>query len=672
MWARLAAAMRRESERIAVAQGLRAAVATVTPLLVGDAIGVPGAYSFAMLGGFQVTLADPGGPYRLRATTMLAVMLGGALACAIGSAAGQWIWLSIPLTFAAALWSGLIRAYGSAGSSVGLINLVVYLIALASPLGPHASSLRRGALYAAGGLIAVILALFLWPFQPYRPARRAIAAVWQALSDRLTRDAERVLAINHDSLPSNATIRGLIEDARREMVAVAGSRGGATARGEALLATLAAADRTFGVIVGLLDALEVTHETGAGPAGEHAAAALRAAADTAAAIARVVMGPAGLIPQPADASGILDSLSRELVVAFRVAATIDAPAADGPRSPSTQVPRPRAALFAPIRAALGPHSLVGRHALRLAVGVLAAHVLSTALGLRRGYWMSVTTAVILQPYTGATVHRALQRVLGTVIGVLIAGALTWAVHGPIAVVAVLATLCVLTLAIRPMGYGYYTLALTPLFLMIAEGTRNEPHLIGARLLNTVLGGLVAFAAGALLWPDWEGDTLSEVIAHAMDAAGAYVRAALTTSVDQADAARRTLGLANSNAEVALQRVLTDRRSSDALAASGVGLVTFLRRIAHTTSAVSSLRDSTDLGPFAAMADESLRALARAIRAGQPPQAAPDLLSAVPQGVPAPIAELLSYLARQIEVLYASAEIALRAAPTARRDQPAPA
>jgi uncharacterized membrane protein YccC len=368
---------------------------------------------------------------------------------------------------------------------------------------------------------------------------------------------------------------------------------------------------------------------------------------------------------------VLGQLSRELAAASRVAATIDAPAAGGARTSSPEA-RSRAAFLAPIRAALGPHSLVGRHALRLAVGVLAAHVLSTVLGLQRGYWMSLTTAVILQPYAGATVHRALQRVVGTVIGVLIAGVLTWGVHGPIAVAAVLATLCVLTLAVRPMGYGYYTLGLTPLFLMIAEGTRNQPHLIWARLLNTVLGGLVAFAAGALLWPDWEGDTLSEVIAHAMDAAGAFVRAALTTDVGQADATRRVLGLANSNAEVVLQRVLTDRRSSDALAASGVGLVTFLRRIAHTTSALASLRGTADLSGFAAAADDALRALARALRTGEPPPAAPDLLSVVPQSVPAPVAELLGYLARQIEVLYASAETALRAAPTARRAQSAPA
>jgi uncharacterized membrane protein YccC len=677
MWSRLAAAMRRESERIAFAQGLRAAVATITPLLIGDAMGVPGAYNWATLGGFQVSLVDPGGPYRLRATTMLAVVLGGALACAIGSAAGQWIWVSIPLTFAAALWSGLVRVYGSSASSVGLINLVVYLIALASPLGPHVTSLHRAALYAGGGLIALILALFLWPFQPYRPARRAIAAVWEALSDRAKADADRVLASDHGTVtwytrgvPSNATIRGLLEDAGRELVAIRASRGGPTARGEALLATLAAADRTFGVLVGLLDALEVTHQTGNGPAGEQAASALRGAGDAAASIGRIVMGePRVAVQTQADAQGVLGRLAHELTTAAQVARTIDA-AGQAEVRPRALRPMALPNLIAPVRAALGLHSLVGRHALRLAVGVLAAHVLNLALGLPRGYWMTLTTAVILQPYTGATLHRALQRVIGTVIGGLIAGGLTWAVHGPVALAAVLATLTVITLAVRPMGYGYYTLALTPLFVLIAEGTRNEPHLVWVRLVNTVLGGILAFAAGALLWPDWEGDTLSDVLAKAMDAAADYVRAALTGAAS-ADHARRTLGIANSNAEVVMQRVLTDRRTSDVLAGSGLNLVTFLRRIAHTTSALTSLGATAD--DFSAVAANALRALAAALRTGETPGATPDLLAAVPANVQSPaVAELLGYLARQIEVLYASAESARRAAPTARRAQPVPA
>jgi uncharacterized membrane protein YccC len=228
-----------------------------------------------------------------------------------------------------------------------------------------------------------------------------------------------------------------------------------------------------------------------------------------------------------------------------------------------------------------------------------------------------------------------------------------------------------TQAVRPFGYGYFTMFLTPLFVMIAEGTRNEPHLVFARLINTALGGALAFGVGALLWPDWEGETLNDVLATAVDAARSYVRAVLTAA--DSTEPRREAGLANANAEVVVQRVLSDGRQADAVATSGLAMTTFLRRIYRTTSALESLRDTTNVMAFADAADNALAALSRALRAGEAPGPAPDLALTLPKDVQSPaVSELLGYLARQIEVLYANAKIARPTAPGAHRAEPAPA
>src|SRR4051812_8627294 len=73
--------------RPAYAAGLRAAVATVVPLLVAEAFGTGGA-TWMSLGGFSVALADRGGPYRTRAETMAAVTACSAIAIALGTIAG--------------------------------------------------------------------------------------------------------------------------------------------------------------------------------------------------------------------------------------------------------------------------------------------------------------------------------------------------------------------------------------------------------------------------------------------------------------------------------------------------------------------------------------------------------------------------------------------------------
>src|SRR5258705_8236684 len=165
--------------RPAYAAGLRAAIATVVPLLLAQALGTGGA-TWMSLGGFNGALADRGGPYRTRAITMGAVTLCTALCIALGTVASGHIALAIPLTFVVALVASLARVWGTAGVSVGGATLTVFVIALAFPPTPGDGPLVRAALDVAGGLWAMAIALVLWPLQPYRPARLALSASYPA------------------------------------------------------------------------------------------------------------------------------------------------------------------------------------------------------------------------------------------------------------------------------------------------------------------------------------------------------------------------------------------------------------------------------------------------------------------------------------------------------------
>src|SRR5450759_3017308 len=90
---------------------------------------------------------------------------------------------------------------------------------------------------------------------------------------------------------------------------------------------------------------------------------------------------------------------------------------------SFEEPREEHALWNSFRAMLSPGSLIVRFALRVAVVTTIAVALTELLELKRGYWVTITVIVILQPYTGVTLTRAVQRVLGTVLGALLAAAL---------------------------------------------------------------------------------------------------------------------------------------------------------------------------------------------------------------------------------------------------------
>src|SRR3979411_1918775 len=92
--------------RPAYAAGIRAAVATVVPLLLAHVLGLGGA-TWMSLGGFNGALADRGGPYRTRAATMGAVTLCTAASIALGTMASGHVALANPLTFVLALATSL-------------------------------------------------------------------------------------------------------------------------------------------------------------------------------------------------------------------------------------------------------------------------------------------------------------------------------------------------------------------------------------------------------------------------------------------------------------------------------------------------------------------------------------------------------------------------------------
>jgi uncharacterized membrane protein YccC len=67
------------------------------------------------------------------------------------------------------------------------------------------------------------------------------------------------------------------------------------------------------------------------------------------------------------------------------------------------------------------------------------------------HWVTITTLSVLQPYPGATMSRAAQRVVGTVLGSLVAVVITMTIHSPIALALVMVPLSVAAYADAVLG-----------------------------------------------------------------------------------------------------------------------------------------------------------------------------------------------------------------------------
>src|SRR4051812_32742169 len=255
--------------------GLRAAVATVGPILAATALGLPGA-SWAGLAGFMTAVADKGGAYRTRAQTLSAVALTGASAAVIGGLVAERPALAVPAIFLWATLAALLRAFGAAAGVVGTPATVVFVVSLSSPVHGAGALLERGGLFLAGSAAAMALALLLWPMRAYRPARLALAECWRGLG-------EYAAAVASGGARDFARFRTGIEAARTTLAATRRGRLGESSRGERLLMLGEQADRTFAATTALAGALDAAEGTGD-------AREMEAARETAAAVSRLAAG----------------------------------------------------------------------------------------------------------------------------------------------------------------------------------------------------------------------------------------------------------------------------------------------------------------------------------------------------------------------------------------------
>jgi uncharacterized membrane protein YccC len=677
---------------ISIIAGLRAATACAVPVVVAELLDRP-VITWMSVAAFWACLADNGGPFRTRLSAMGGVTLLGA----IGSVVAALI-AGTDMLVLAVLYAGLVafagsfaRIFGNAATSVGLLVTTSVLVSLGMPPMPPAEVPLFGALFFAGGLWAMVLTLLIWRLHPYQPARAAIALSYEALADLARGIAETHHHPGRDhaswdtlSLRRRRPSREAIEAARGILADLRRGRLGESGRGEGLILLLESADQIFLGLIGLSELLErrvVSPEQEATPDTiEHAVDLLAPALHV---VAALLLGrggatdlrldgvvadleavragrqpelsgqPTTLVPQTAELLASLARLvhaahdiAREVRAGQPLAALIRRAAESGNEAARVALsapPRARererlAALRSLILANLTWRSIAFRHGVRVALTAALGVWLTQEFDLQRGYWLTVTAVVILQPYYATTWQRALERVAGSVLGGLFAAGIGIVLTSPLAIALAIFPLAAAALAFRTVNYGLFTFLLTPQFVLIAELAQpggGDLALAGLRALNSIAGGALALVAGALLWPTRERRHLPEHLAASLAAAADYLAAVLSLAsgsdvpAAKIEESRRRAGLASNNAEGSLDRLLSEpgKRSRDAEPA--MAIVTCVRRIA---GAVTSLwvtpalgercRSVPELITFAEWVRAALQGLAVAVGARAAPAALP--------------------------------------------------
>ncbi|MCD0245305.1 FUSC family protein [Xanthomonas melonis] len=647
---------------------LRNTAAVVLPLAVGVATGHVAAGLAVCSGALNTMFSDQPGPYRAR----LQRMLMAALAAGLAALLGVWVGHDTPALVLAGLLlglgGGLLVALGPVAARVGLTSMILLVVSADMRL-PVDQAPGVAALIFAGGLLQVLLALAAWPLQRYRPERFALAELMRQLAGiaRQRPEASAAPPATQEVLDAMVMLHG---EHRSRAIAVQSFRIIAELCDRVRLELLSLADadtrlsesqarpaieRVLERSAIVLD--QLAHAMTVGEDPEAAAASMTGFDDLIAAMAQIQHDNADTRERRlvrvavARAQGLGGQL-RALIRNAHWASSrgdIQAQLAEA-RLPAALRP---AARWATLRANLNLSSVAFRHALRCGVCLALAIAFQRWQQIPHGFWIPMTTAIVLKPDFGGTFSFGALRVAGTFVGLLLATLLAHlAMDGASIRLALLALFCLGFRLLTQVNYGIGVAFLTGMLVLLLSFEGVTPgEAVGARLQATVAGSTLALIAYAL-WPTRERRHIRAALAQLLDAYREHLHNLLLGRMDRLGDSRAAARVARTNTQASIERLRGEPRSrrnlqelklAESLLANGNRLIRATLLLEAVLRDGHTLPRLDALSAFADRADQALAELITCLVDGGTPAAATlrsaerplsEALAALPDSSPA--------------------------------------
>lgn len=169
------------------------------------------------------------------------------------------------------------------------------------------------------------------------------------------------------------------------------------------------------------------------------------------------------------------------------------------------------------------HSVLFRHGIRLALALAAGYGLLHVIPTTQGYWILLTTLFVCRPSYGATRLRLIQRVAGTIVGLVLGWAALQLFPAPSVQILLTIVTGVLFYILRATRYSWATAAITMMVLLSFNLVGDGFDLIWPRLIDTLIGCALSVAALFLILPDWQGRQLNKVLATTLRSNSRYLQ-----------------------------------------------------------------------------------------------------------------------------------------------------
>ncbi|WP_417236477.1 FUSC family membrane protein [Bizionia paragorgiae] len=237
-----------------------------------------------------------------------------------------------------------------------------------------------------------------------------------------------------------------------------------------------------------------------------------------------------------------------------------------------------------------------RHALRISIAIVFGFAIGSLLGVKNAYWIALTIIVIMRPNYGLTKERSKNRIIGTLIGAVIATAIVLITKNTIVYMALAVVSLTFAFSLIQQSYkagaAFITLNIVFVYSLMDP---NAFTVIQYRVIDTVFGAGVAVLANYVLFPSWEYRNLDSVILEAIQANTKYLLATKKLYHNKEEnnleykVCRKEAFLAMSNLNAAFQRLTQDPKSKQ----KESGLIYDIVTLNHTIlSAIASIGSYT--------------------------------------------------------------------------------
>lgn len=412
----LTACLRLQRYRIDVASGLRTGITTLVVVAICLSLGQISVGTSMALGIVLVGMADLTEAYRVRMRSLLWCTLWCSAATLLGGLVGEFTVAHVIVAFAIAAVCGLACGLGPRGSLIGTLALVFFSCFAGSEIGVDTAFLDALCV-AAGGLLAVAVALAPWPLNRLGSVRLCVMRAYEEFARATTRTGIDLVAptVASEIMSANAAV---------DHSCVAGE------------------SRVW--LAGLMQDLERARLTMLGffairdTSPDYASAVIHASGDLADAIGKKLVGRRADISSARDALIALRAqapdqdlavLIDDMIAALTSAADrVEAPWPVGRRASVESRPYPRISVVARLKSHFHAKDAIVEHALRLSFAYGVATVIAVNIDVPHSYWMPLTVAWIAKPDLAGTVTRVTARVAGTLLGVIAVALLVYSIR----------------------------------------------------------------------------------------------------------------------------------------------------------------------------------------------------------------------------------------------------